>query len=341
MHQLQNIAASNGGKWPKLGNWETGENWPVILLQPNASMTSATCPETMAASKSPTTGCVTVDLEEYFQVEGYAEHIERSQWESLPFRADASTHKLLDLFSVRNAKVTFFVVGWFAERNKELVREIADRGHEIGCHSYGHQPIWRLSPEQFREDTSRAKGVLEDITGSAVLGYRAPTFSIVTRTLWALRILAELGFHYDSSVFPVHHDRYGIPEAPREFYQWSADGLSIYEMPPATIKAFGMNLPAAGGGYLRLLPMFYMKWAMARLRRESMPAILYLHPWDLDPDQPRFEVPRTTTFRHLHNAGKTYDRLATILRSLQSITMHAMLHQQIERGVAFASRPLA
>jgi len=268
---------------------------------------------------SNTTGDITagmsVDLEDYFHVEAFADRIARAAWDSFPSRIRQNTERVLALFERHKCRATFFVLGWVAEREPSLIRQVADAGHEIACHSYFHYRVNTLTPEQFREDLRRARGVIEDAAGVKVLGFRAPTFSIVKESLWALDILAEEGFEYDSSIFPIHHDRYGIPDAPR-FAHWRelASGRAICEVPMATVRLGQHNLPAAGGGYLRLLPMRYTRWAINRIHsHDRQPAILYFHPWEVDPQQPRLAASWKTRIRHYAGLGKTEARLDRIL----------------------------
>lgn len=261
------------------------------------------------------TDAMSVDLEDYFHVEAFADLILRSQWHSFPRRVRENTERVLALFERHQCRATFFVLGWVAEREPSLIRQVADAGHEVACHSYFHYRVNTLTPEQFREDLRRAKSVIEDAAGVKVLGFRAPTFSIVKESLWALDVLAEEGFEYDSSIFPIHHDRYGMPDAPR-FAHWRelSSGRSICEVPMATVRLAQQNLPAAGGGYLRLLPMRYTRWAIERIHsRDRQPAILYFHPWEVDPEQPRLGANWKTQIRHYAGLRKTEARLDRIL----------------------------
>jgi polysaccharide deacetylase family protein (PEP-CTERM system associated) len=222
---------------------------------------------------------------------------------------------LLIIFEQFDVRGTFFVLGWVAERHPQLVRDIAARGHEIACHGFSHRLVYEQSPEEFYEETLRSKNLLEDITGSAVLGYRAASYSIVRESLWALDILVELGFVYDSSIFPVHHDRYGIPDAERAPHRMSTpNGKFIVEWPLATATILGFRLPVAGGGYFRLLPYWLSRWGLASInRRELRPFIFYLHPWEIDPGQPRVAASSLSRFRHYTNLGKCEERLRRLL----------------------------
>jgi polysaccharide deacetylase family protein (PEP-CTERM system associated) len=243
---------------------------------------------------------MTVDVEEHFQVSAFERVIERESWSDRPSRVQANTERLLDLFEETGVRATFFVLGWIAQRKPDLVRRIADRGHEIGSHGYSHSLVYDQQPEVFREETARSKILLEEIAGRPVTGYRAASFSIGWRNLWALDVLAELGFRYDSSLFPVYHDRYGMPGAPRRIHEVTTPGGStLVEVPPSTLRFGRANLPVAGGGYLRLFPELLSHWAIRRLnRREGMPAVVYVHPWELDPAQPRIRAPLLSRLRH-------------------------------------------
>ena len=290
---------------------------------------------------------LSVDVEEHFHVEAFAGVVKPADWPGLPSRVVANTQRTLELFARYGAKATFFLVGWVAERHPDLVKEIVAAGHEVGCHSYWHRAISRITPEQFREDTRRAVGVIEQAASAQVRGYRAPTFSISTKTLWALEILAEEGFLYDSSVFPVRHDLYGMPDAPRFFFQWCLpDGRSLYEMPMTTVRVWGRNWPASGGGWLRILPLAYTRWALGRvIGREQRPVILYFHPWEIDREQPRMNGPLKSRLRHYTNLSAMESRLGAILSDHRFACMHDVLQQELRTGrvahreLALASSP--
>ena len=255
------------------------------------------------------------DIEENFQAEVFAQLLPMEEWPSLGSRVAASTQGLLDLLDPTGIRATFFVLGWVAERHPLLVREIDRRGHEVACHGYGHRMIHRMTRRGFVEDVARAKGVLEEILGVPVIGYRAPTFSVVRETLWSLEVLREAGFRYDSSIYPIRHDRYGIPDAPRFPHRRAAgDGGEIVEFPPSTVALLGLRLPVAGGGYFRLFPYRATRWALRRLNGvEGQPAMVYLHPWEVVPAPPPVSVGWLTEFRHSVNAGKTAPRLRRLL----------------------------
>jgi polysaccharide deacetylase family protein (PEP-CTERM system associated) len=258
---------------------------------------------------------LTFDVEEYFHAEAFARVLRPEDWPTLESRVVATTGRILDILDRERVRATFFVLGWVAERYPAMVREIASLGHEIGCHGYGHRMIQHLTRAEFERDVTRAKSALEDVTGHAVLGYRAPTFSIMRETLWSLEVLCEAGFRYDSSIFPIVHDRYGIPDAPRFPHRLKGpNGCEIVEFPMSTVTLLGRRVPVAGGGYFRLMPYSLTHRALRRInRRERQPAMVYLHPWELDPDQPRLPVGPLTRFRHLVNVGRTEGRLVRLL----------------------------
>jgi polysaccharide deacetylase family protein (PEP-CTERM system associated) len=258
------------------------------------------------------TNALTVDVEDYFQVSALAPFIARDRWDSIPCRVEANVDRLLNRFANNHAKATFFTLGWIAERYPQVVRRIVADGHELASHGYGHQRASELSREAFAQDVTRAKGILEDIAGVPVIGYRAPSFSIGADNLWAFDVLKEAGYVYSSSVYPVQHDHYGMPDAPRFPYQ-VRDGLT--ELPITTVRALGRNLPAGGGGYFRFAPYGVSRWAIDRFNRdEKAPAIFYMHPWEIDPLQPRVPGPGLKTrFRHYVNLHRTEDRLERLL----------------------------
>jgi len=262
---------------------------------------------------------LTVDVEDYFHVAALAPSVPRDSWSSREQRVVGNTRRLLEIFEQFDVRATFFVLGWVAERYPQLVKDIAARGHEIACHGYSHRLVYEQSPEEFYDETLRSKNLLEQINGSAVLGYRAASYSIVRESLWALDILAELGFMYDSSIFPVRHDRYGIPNAERAPHRmFTPNGKSIVEWPLATATILGWRLPVAGGGYFRLLPYWLSRWGLASInQRESRPFIFYLHPWEIDPEQPRVSARWLSRFRHYTNLDKSEDRLRALLRDFR------------------------
>lgn len=253
----------------------------------------------------------TVDLEEYFQVEAFSDVVPRSSWGMLPSRLSRSTHALLDILDDAGVKATFFSLGWVARHHGALLREVVGRGHEIACHSYWHRPLYSLSPGEFLADTLAAKGVIEQEAGVAVTGYRAPSFSMTDRTPWAFEILAEAGFSYDSSVFPIHHDIYGMPGAPRSRYIAAA---GIVECPMTTFRWLGQNWPVGGGGYLRIMPWWMTQAGLRRVLAEGREIVGYFHPWELDPDQPRLNGRVRSVLRHYTNLSKAEEHLRLLLR---------------------------
>ena len=280
------------------------------------------------------------DLEDYFQVQNCASIVPREAWAATPSRLEASTDRVLALFAEAGIQATFFVLGWNAERHPALVRRIAAAGHEIASHGYGHRMIFEQTPEEFRQDVTRSKALLEDLAGQPVLGYRAPTFSITERSLWALAILAEAGYRYDSSIFPIRHDRYGIPSAPRFLHELpGSNGHRLVEFPPTTARLLGCNVPVAGGGYLRLFPVRLIAAAFCRANRRGHPVIVYFHPWELDPGQPRLPMRGLNRFRHYVNLGRTADKLRCLLRCLPFTTARAVIEQW--KAEADASAPPA
>ena len=273
---------------------------------------------------------LTVDVEDYYHVAAFAENIAPSQWSRLESRAENNTLRLLDLFDKYNANATFFVLGWLAERMPGLVLEITRRGHEVASHGYSHQLIYKQDQQVFYDETRRAKDILEDIINTGINGYRAASYSITKQSLWALDVLVELGFEYDSSIVPVHHDLYGMPDMPREPHTITAPGGgSLIEFPPTTLALPGINIPVAGGGYFRLYPYWFTKAALKWVnKRNNMPFIFYLHPWEVDPEQPRMEGKWTSRFRHYNNLSKCYDRLEKLLQDFSFTTARDVLIDQ-------------
>ncbi|MGH8249514.1 MAG: XrtA system polysaccharide deacetylase [Steroidobacteraceae bacterium] len=242
------------------------------------------------------------DVEDYYQVAALSTAVSRNQWGAQIPRVEGNTARLLGILQDRRIKATFFVLGWIAERHPGVVRDIATAGHEVACHGYSHELIYRQTPEAFREETARAKKTLEHQAQVRVRGYRAATWSITRESLWALDVLGELGFEYDSSIFPTHHDLYGIPDAPRgPHWRSLRNGGKILEFPPSTVRLGPVNLPVAGGGYFRLLPLAVTRWAIRRVNREGLPFMFYLHPWEIDPGQPRLKLGLKSRFRHYTN----------------------------------------
>ncbi|PLX75469.1 MAG: polysaccharide deacetylase family protein [Azoarcus sp.] len=264
------------------------------------------------ASEKAIVNALTIDVEDYFQVSALAPHFPRKNWDAVPCRVERNVDLILDLLDQRGAKATFFTLGWVAERYPQLVRRIAEGGHEVASHGYSHERASAMTPKAFLADIALAKAVLEDIAGKKVTGYRAPSFSIGMQNLWAHDTIAEAGYVYSSSVYPVKHDHYGIPDAPR-FPYLLASGLM--EIPVTTMRLLGRNWPAGGGGYFRLLPYAVSRWQIARVNRDDKrPAIFYFHPWEVDPDQPRVaEASAKARFRHYVNLSRTENRLKRLL----------------------------
>ena len=258
---------------------------------------------------------LSVDVEDYFQVEAFAPYISRSSWPNYAPRVRENTARVLELFALHNVSATFFVLGWVAEQFPTLVRQIAVAGHEIACHGYDHRRVTTFTRDEFRDDLRRARAAIEDACGIRVEGYRAPTFSITRENIWALEVLAEEGFTYDSSIFPIRHDNYGIADAPRFPHRRQLpNGNSIFEFPMSTVRIAGMNVPVGGGGYLRLLPIQFTNWAVSRIHQQDrQPVVVYFHPWEVDPDQPRLRGPWKSRFRHYTNLNKTLPRLHELL----------------------------
>ncbi len=249
---------------------------------------------------------LTIDVEDYFQVNAFAQHVRPDQWDTYPLRVECNTRRILDMLDEFTLRATFFVLGWVAERVPFLVQEIHRRGHEIACHGYGHQLIYGLSPEEFRRDVSKAKNILESLCGERVYGYRAPSYSITAKSLWALDILVEEGFAYDSSIFPITHDTYGIPGGKRFPHEIATHAGKIHEFPISTflLKVGGWHsqVPIAGGGYLRLFPAPLVARAIKSINtREEQPVIVYFHPWEIDPQQPRIKAGLKSRCRHYLN----------------------------------------
>ena len=263
------------------------------------------------------TNAMTVDVEDYFQVQAFASCVERGKWSDFPSRVEHNTMQILEQFKRWNVHATFFTLGWVAERYPSIVREIVAAGHELASHGYGHQLVHDLTPEQFREDVVRAKDILEAAGGSRVKGYRAPTFSIGERNPWAFQVLEKTGHLYSSSVYPVRHDLYGSPEAPR--FPHHPGGSSLLEIPMTTLKVVNRNFPISGGGYFRLLPYAVYRAALKRFgRNENRPGVFYFHPWEIDAGQPKIAgASRRSRFRHYVNIAQVPKRLDRLLQDFQ------------------------
>jgi polysaccharide deacetylase family protein (PEP-CTERM system associated) len=297
------------------GGWAGGVSKPILERAPGLEWPEPRPVPVLAVANGeallPVVNAFSVDVEDYYQVEAFRELVSRDRWNSFESRVCTSTRTLLRLLERRAITGTFFVLGCVAERFPRLVRECAAAGHEIASHGWDHRPVTELGREEFRRDVRRTKHLLEDLAGSEVLGYRAPTYSIVRHTLWALQVLLEEGYRYDSSIFPIVHDRYGIPDAPR--FPWTAahgPNSVLLEFPISTVRIGRVNLPFVGGGYLRHLPERFVHWGMRRVSGgEKRPVMVYVHPWEVDPGQPRLAAPLRTRFRHYHNLEKMEQRL--------------------------------
>jgi len=270
---------------------------------------------------------MTVDVEDYFHVQALSKAIDRKQWDQLDYRAEANTRVLLEMFAAHGIRATFFVLGWVTKRSPALVREIHAAGHEIACHGMSHRMVYTQTPAEFRSETIEAKSLLEDLIGARVRGYRAASYSITRQSLWALDVLVEAGFEYDSSIFPVRHDFYGIPDAaPEPGVIRAPGGGTLVEFPLAVAKFFGASVPVSGGGYFRILPYAVTRAGLRQLNeRLRRPFSFYLHPWEIDPHQPVVEAGWRSKFRHYTNLRRTQPRLQRLLRDFNFSTMHEVL----------------
>ena len=297
--QTRRVNGANGG----LPGEDNGKK---LTLRGNAS--------SELSAGSQVLNALTIDVEDYFQVTGFEKDIDRESWGNFEPRVVRNTQRLLEILDRHAVKATFFVLGWVADRFPEIVQEIHDRGHEIGSHSYWHRLIYELTPDQFRDDVRRSRDVIQDIVGQRVTMYRAPSFSITRQSTWALDILIEEGFTIDTSVYPVHHDRYGMPHARTRVHEIHREAGAIWEFPPSVLRMLGNNLPVAGGGYFRLYPLELTAYAIQRLNKAGDPFLFYVHPWELDPDQPRMSAgTRISRFRHYVNIGEVERRLELLL----------------------------
>jgi polysaccharide deacetylase family protein (PEP-CTERM system associated) len=278
-------------------------------------------------AEGPIINALSVDVEDYFQVSAFERVVSRDTWTTFDSRVAANTHRLLDLFDETGVKATFFTLGWIASHHPGLVREIAARGHEIASHGYNHQLVYMLTPLQFREDVRAAKAALEDASGQQVIGFRAPSFSIVSASLWAFDILIEEGYQYDTSIFPIHHDRYGIPDAPRHMHTIARQAGTLLEMPASTVRIGSVNLPIAGGGYFRLFPYQFTRWGIRRVNTvDRAPVMFYMHPWEIDPEQPRIAAGAATRWRHYGGLHRTAMRLRRLVGDFRFDTVASVLN---------------
>jgi polysaccharide deacetylase family protein (PEP-CTERM system associated) len=279
-----------------------------------------------AEPPEPMLNAMTIDVEDYFHVSVFDGVVPRARWETLESRVCTNTERMLDIFTEHQVKATFFVLGWVAQRYPALVRRIADLGHEVASHGYAHRLVYDQTPRAFREDVRRAKSVLEAASGTRVRGYRAPSYSITPRSLWALDVLIEEGHEYDSSIFPIRHDRYGIPVSPRHPYLVRRKAGTLIEAPASTALFGSLHLPVAGGGYFRILPYAWTRLGITRVNtREQRPVIFYLHPWEIDPEQPRLAAGFLSRFRHYRNLGATEARLRRLLTEFRFGSMDSVL----------------
>lgn len=259
------------------------------------------------------------DIEDYFQVEAFKTYIAFEDWDQYPIRVDANTRKITSILKERQVKATFFMLGWIAERCPDMVKHVADEGHEIATHGYAHEMVYKQDQEIFEADLSKSIDILETLSGQKIIGYRAPTYSIIEESFWALDILIRHHIRYDSSIFPIIHDRYGVPNGERFPYIIEREpGHSIMEFPLSTLRLWKWNFPIAGGGYLRLYPYWFIKQSLRWINHQQHPGIIYLHPWELDPDQPRIpNIPTTTRFRHYLNLHSTATKLRRLIHDFE------------------------
>lgn len=273
-------------------------------------------------------GTFTVDVEDYFHVSAFASTIRPADWDHYECRVEQNTRRVLDLAAAAGTQGTFFVLGWVAERYPELVREIRAAGHEIGCHSHRHQLIGELGPAEFRRDLVSARDVLQDLISAPVTLYRAPSFSVTRKTLWALEILAAEGFRIDSSIYPIRHDRYGIPDAPLKPHLIQTPAGPICEFPGMVCRIGRANVPVGGGGYLRLFPWMITKRLLHSVREQGRLLNVYIHPWEFDPDQPRIAASLLSRFRHYQNLSTTSGKIENLFREFRLGPMSAVLDSQ-------------
>lgn len=288
----------------------------------------------MRSKSAAPMNCLSFDIEEHFQVSAFASPIRRRHWHEFESRVERNTMKILDCLSAKNVKATFFILGWVAERHLGLVRAIEAEGHEIASHGYAHELLTAQSQALFREDVRKAKHILEDSVGKEVVGYRAPSFTITSETQWALSILVEEGYLYDSSIFPVIHDRYGVPGASPWSYQIQTASGPLQEIPPSTFAMPGFRIPVAGGGYFRLFPYPFLRWMLKQVEATGHPLVMYLHPWELDPQQPLMNGSTVSRFRHYLNLDKTESRLMTLLTDFKFGQIREVFADRFDQGRA-------
>lgn len=288
--------------------------------------------------RGPVVNAMTIDVEDYFQVSAFERHVSRDTWDRMESRVCRNTERLLEMFDQADVRATFFVLGWVAERYPALVRRIAQEGHEIASHGYEHRLVYEQTPAEFAADLRRAKYALESAAGQPVLGYRAPSYSITRQSLWALDVLIEQGYAYDASIYPIHHDRYGIPGWTRHIHRIDRAGGSIWELPGSTARWGGANLPVGGGGYFRLLPYWWTKLGIQQINTvDKESAVFYLHPWEVDPDQPRLGVTGLSRLRHYANLNKTEDRLRRLMTEFRFGTVGQVLSSPVPARAALVA----
>jgi polysaccharide deacetylase family protein (PEP-CTERM system associated) len=284
---------------------------------------------------------VTVDLEDYYQVSAFAHDVSIDRWDSYASRIENNTARLLSIFDDLKTRATFFTLGWVAKKYPRLVREIADQHHEIACHSNVHRPVYAMAATEFRDDSEQAKRSLEDVTGMPVRGYRAPSFSITLDSLWAFEVLAELGFSYDSSVFPIKHPNYGMPHAPRYPFTIKTSYGPIAEFPMPTLNIGGRRGPIGGGAYLRLLPYWYTRWGIRSINtNEGRPACIYLHPWELDSEQPRMASNTSGRLRHYLGLRGAESKFRRLLRDFKFQPLGSLVEELKRDSLLSSDRPL-
>ncbi len=271
---------------------------------------------------------LTVDVEEWFHPEALQHLFPREKWDEQPARVEPLVERLLQVFAEHGARATFFVLGWVAQKHPQLVRRIVEQGHEVASHSFSHRMVTKMTPEEFEKDLKQSVKVLHDITGQAVLGFRAPTFSITKESFWAYRVLVNEGFEYDSSIYPIWHDRYGVPDAPRSAYWVEVEnGRRILEFPMPTLRFGSKNFPFGGGGYLRIFPLLFTRRAIKKFNAEGQPAIVYMHPWEFDVDQPRVRLGKLQSIRHYANIGRNENKLRRLLKEFEWMSFKEYLLQ--------------
>ncbi len=312
MTQIYQTENGSTAPWP-LSNSHPLRLRPPTRPEPGGSRSSPPRAESTDRRASRPVNCLTFDIEEHFQVSAFESPMRRRHWENFESRVVRNTEKILELLRMRDVRATFFVLGWVAERHRHLVRRIASEGHEVASHGYAHELITLQTPGEFREDVRKTKAILEEIIGGPVQGYRAPSFTITRETTWAFKILAEEGYLYDSSVFPVLHPTYGMPGAKTKCHVVLTQAGPLWEFPLSTATIGGLRLPVAGGGYFRLFPYGLIRRLLRRVEAEGQALVMYLHPWELDPDQPRMHGPLLSRFRHYVNLHKTEGRLMQLL----------------------------